>query len=552
MSEQTFSGRVPPQLTSFYTTRAIMADVLVALLPSLGMSVYLFGARVLALTALSVVTCVASEYLYRRLARKPRSIRDLSACVTGMLLAMCLPVTASYFAPILGGVFAIVVVKQFYGGLGGNFMNPALAGRMLLCTFPRMMTTWADAFDHVPVFGAADVVSSATPMSYLYNGQLPPLSAGQLMLGQHGGCIGEVSAFMLLLGGGYLMLRGIISPHIPLSFLGTVALCTFFTPQAGGRLEWMAAQMLSGGLIMGAFFMATDYTTSPVTHRGQLIYGALCGLLTVLLRYHGSYPDGVGWAILTMNCGVWLLDRAGMPRRFGVPPLTHTRKRLLRIGKSLSAIRFVRPRWKLPSFSLPRETMPGERHLDRIRDLGLSAGAYAGVAAATALMIFGVHLFTEFDIARRGNQEEQAILSRVMPQAEVRTGTPYSSPDAVSITAGYAENSLVGYCVEVRAAGFGGMITMVVGVDLDGKVTGVAVTGHKEVLDFGTRALERDYLDGFIGRSGTLRFSGANSVDAVSGATVTSRAILTGVNQALSVVANLDTSGRVTDENEQV
>lgn len=530
-------GRVSPQLSRSDTTSAIMLDVLVALMPSLGMSVYLFGPRVLTLTAVSVITCVLSEYLYRRLSRKPDSIRDLSACVTGVLLAMCLPVTASYWAPILGGVFAIVVVKQFYGGLGGNFMNPALAGRMLLCTFPHMMTTWADALHWAPIVGQADALSSATPMSYLHSGSLPPLELGQMMLGQHGGSIGEAAVFMLLLGGGYLLLRGVISPRIPLSFLGTVALLTFFTPQDGTGLQWMTAQLCSGGLVMGAFFMATDYTTSPVTPRGQVMYGVGCGLLTVLLRYYGSYPDGVGWAILTMNCVVWLLDRAGMPRRFGVQPLVFTRKQLRRIGQSLSTIKFVKPDWKSPSQE--RGLMPGEKHLDQIRCFGRCAAWMGAVIVVMSAGIGLVHRYTDLDIARRGNQAEQAILAQVMPAAEFRTETPYRSPDAVSITAGYSSSALVGYCIEIQTPGFGGSITMVVGVDLDGKVTGVAVTDHKETLGMGTQALEREFLDSFIGRSGTLRLTGANAIDAVSGATVTSKAILTGVNQALAVAANL-------------
>lgn len=540
MNVRPMSGRVPPQLARTYTTSSIMLDVLVALIPSLGMSVYLFGPRVLALTAVSVITCVLSEYLYRRLAHKPDTIHDLSACVTGVLLAMCLPVTASYWAPILGGVFAIVVVKQFYGGLGGNFMNPALAGRMLLCTFPHMMTTWADALNWVPVVGKIDASSSATPMSYLHNGTLPPLEVGQMLLGQHGGSIGEVAIFMLLLGGGYLLLRGVISPRIPLAFLGTVALITFFTPQDGTGLAWMTAQLCSGGLVLGAFFMATDYTTSPVTPRGQVLYGVGCGLLTVLLRYHGSYPDGVGWAILTMNCVVWMLDRTGMPRRFGVRPLVSTGKQLRRIGRSLSAIRFVKPNWKRPPRD--RALMPGEEHLDEIRNFGRCAAWLGAFIAVMALMVSAVHRYTDLDIARRGNQEEQAILAQVMPAASVRTETPYRSSDAVSISAGYGDSGLVGYCVEVQTPGFGGMITMVVGVDLDGKVTGVAVTDHKETLDMGTQALEESFLSRFVGRSGTIRLSGANAVDAVSGATVTSKAIMTGVNQALAVVANLDTS----------
>ena len=313
--------RQPPQIAQVSSISSTMLDVIVALLPALGMAVYLFGIRVLALTAVSVITCVVSEYVYRRLRGLPDTTQDLSACVTGLLLAMTLPVTAPYWAPVLGGVFAIVVVKQLYGGLGRNFMNPALAGRMLLTTFPGIMTNWVDAFQRPGLFSTADAVTSATPMSYLHNGQLPPQSVGQLLMGQHGGAMGSVAVMMLILGGLYLVARRVIQPRAPLAFLATVALLTFLFPQGdGGRVAWMLAQLFSGGLMLSAIFMASDYTTTPVTPRGQVLFGVGCGLLTVLLRYFGSYPDGVGWAILTMNCCVWLLDRTGMPRRFGVGP----------------------------------------------------------------------------------------------------------------------------------------------------------------------------------------------------------------------------------------
>ena len=536
MNRYPAARRMPPQLAHVYTTRGVMADVLIALTPALAMALYLYGPRVLMLTAISVVSCLVSEALYCKLLHKPNPIGDLSACVTGVLLAMCLPATASYWAPVLGGAFSIIVVKQFYGGLGGNFMNPALAGRMILCTFPHMMTTWVNALDWAPVFGQVDVVSSATPMSYLHNGTLPPLEFGQMILGQHGGSMGEVSTFMLVLGGCYLLMRGVISPRIPFSFLGTVAVLTFLTPQDGTALEWMTAQLCSGGLMLGAFFMATDYTTSPVTPRGQVLYGVGCGGLTVLLRYFGSYPDGVGWAILLMNCAVWILDRIGTPRRFGERPLDFTRKLLVRIRESNADIHFVLPRLRRSG----RGQMPGENHLDQIRKLACSALALTLVTVGMGLIIYGVHIFTDLEIARRGNQEEQSILEHVMPNAEYRTETAYRSPNAVSISAGYSSSELVGYCVEIQTPGFGGMITMVVGVDLDGKVTGVVVTDHNETLDMGTHALEDSYLSRFVGRSGTLRLTGSNSVDVVSGATVTSKAIVTGVNQALSVVATLD------------
>lgn len=181
--------RSSPQISQVSSISSTMLDVIVALLPALGMAVYLFGPRVLALTLVSVAACVGAEYGYRRLMGLSNTVGDLSACVTGLLLAMSLPVTAPYWAPVLGGVFAIVVIKQFYGGLGRNFMNPALAGRALLCTFPGLMTTWVDAFQKTPLFGPVDAVSSPTPMALLHTGELPGLTLSQMMLGQHGGAM---------------------------------------------------------------------------------------------------------------------------------------------------------------------------------------------------------------------------------------------------------------------------------------------------------------------------------------------------------------------------
>ena len=359
--------RQPPQIAQVSSISSSMRDVIVALLPALGMAVYLFGIRVLALTAVSVMTCVAAEYGYRRLRGLPDSTRDLSACVTGLLLAMTLPVTAPYWAPVLGGLFAIVVVKQLYGGLGRNFMNPALAGRMLLTTFPGLMTRWVDAFQRPGLLSAADAVTSATPMAYLHSGQLPPQSVGQLLMGQHGGAMGGVPVMMLILGGLYLVARRVIQPRAPLAFLATVALLTFLFPRGeNGHLAWMLAQLFSGGLMLGAIFMASDYTTTPVTPRGQVLFGVGCGLLTVLLRYYGSYPDGVGWAILTMNCCVWLLDRTGMPRRFGVGRFAATRAKLAQVRGSLAEIQFVKPQLRFLSRA-GEGTMPGEGYLDELR-----------------------------------------------------------------------------------------------------------------------------------------------------------------------------------------
>lgn len=538
------SYRLPPQVGQPSTTVSMMREVMVSLIPTLGMAVFFFGVRVLALTALSVGACVLFEYGYRRFMHLDNTVRDLSACVTGLLLALSLPPSAPYWVPVLGAAFSIVLVKQFYGGLGKNFMNPALGGRMLLATFPLLMTTWPQPLQRLSLWGT-DAVSAATPMSYLHDGALPPQTLSQLLLGQQGGCIGEVSSIMLLLGGCYLVLRRIISPRIPLAYLGTVAALALLFPGGDqGRLMWMCAQLLSGGLLLGAIFMATDPTTSPVTPRGQILFGVGCGLLTVLLRSCSSYPEGVGWAILTMNCCVWLLDRAGMPRRFGVTPFTAFKEHLGRLRSSAAEIKFVKPNI---SFRLHEAgKAPGEGHLDQIRAHAKSWGSLAAVVLATALVISGVHRLTDLSTVRAENEREQQLLSQVMPLASFSSETPYRANGALSITAGYSSsNELVGYCVEVQAQGFGGILTMQVGVDLNGQVTGVAVTDHKETQSVGTKAMTPEALSRYIGKSGTIRTSGNNSVDAVSGATATSKAITDGVNRALAIVANLDTEGVV-------
>lgn len=525
-----------PRMRDRVAVDGIMLDVLVALTPALLMGAFLFGFRVLLLSAISVISCMGFEALYCKWTQKPVTIRDLSACVTGVLLAMTLPVTAPYWAPMLGGAFAIILVKQFYGGLGKNFMNPALAGRMLLLSFPGMMTTWVDALDRQGVIGV-DAVSTATPMAYLHLGQTPGLTLNQMLLGQHGGAMGEVASFMLLLGGAYLLCRRVISWRIPGAFLGTVAVLTFLFPRGNAPLDWAVCNLFSGGLLLGAIFMATDYATSPVTPRGQLLYGMGCGCLTVVLRYFGSYPDGVGFAILTMNCCVWLLDRVGLPRRFGIRPLTETKLWLRGLGSRLAKLRPSLPQRREKA---ARGTMPGERDLDHIRTWARSAGCLTAMIVLAVVCICLVDRATSQTIAVRENREQQELLAWVMPAATVATETPYVAEEALRILAGYDENEMIGYCVEVEVQGFGGVITLMVGVDMNGEVTGVTVTDHSEHAGIGGQAMELSYLRQYVGLSGTIRHEGRNSVDAISGATDTCRAITAGVNKALYITSRLD------------
>ena len=314
-----------PHIRSNETTRSIMLDVIIAMLPALVWAVICFGMKALTLTAVSVIGCMFFEWLYRTLMKKPQSIGDLSAVVTGMLLAFVSPVTTPYWMILIGDFFAIVVVKQLFGGIGKNFVNPALAGRaFLLGSYAGVMTTWIDpAVNKAPLMGStADIITAATPMAYLKTGDIEGLkstySVVDMFMGKTGGSLGEVSALLLLLGGAYLIFRKVINWQTPVAYLGTVAVLSFLFPKAGSGLEWMLYSVFGGGLMLGAFFMATDYATSPVTKKGQLIFGIGCGLFTVLIRYFGSYNEGVCYSIMVMNLCVALSDKYAKPTRFGV------------------------------------------------------------------------------------------------------------------------------------------------------------------------------------------------------------------------------------------
>ena len=310
-----------PHIRASEDTRSLMRDVIIALCPALAWSVFRFGFRALLAAAVSVAASMGWEWLYRRLLKKPQALGDLSAVVTGLLLAMVCPVTLPYWMLVVGSFFAIVVVKQLYGGLGKNFMNPALAGRAaLVACYASQMTTWIDpAHGWAPLAGA-DAVTAATPLALLgedFSGLTEAYSVWDLFLGNTGGSAGEVSAFMLIIGGVYLIFRKVISWHIPVAYIGTVALLSLAFPGGNPAVPYMLYSVFGGGLMLGAFFMATDYVTSPVTKPGQLIFGVGCGLLTVFIRRFGSFPEGVCYSILLMNCTVWIIDRAVKPTRFG-------------------------------------------------------------------------------------------------------------------------------------------------------------------------------------------------------------------------------------------
>ena len=314
-----------PHIRGSETTRSIMLDVIIAMLPALIWGIFKFGLEALILTAVSVIGCVFFEWAYRTLMKKPQSAGDLSAVVTGMLLSFVCPPSTPLWMILIGDFFAIVVVKQLFGGIGKNFVNPALAGRaFLLGSYAGVMTTWVDpAANKAPLFGGvADAVTTATPLAIMKSGDMAGLtstySIRDMFLGNIPGSMGEISALMVLIGGVYLIARKVINWHTPVSYIATVAVLTFLFPKYGSGVEWMLYSIFGGGLMLGAFFMATDYATSPVTKKGQVIFGIGCGLFTVFIRYFGSYNEGVCYSIMVMNLCVALIDKYTKPTRFGV------------------------------------------------------------------------------------------------------------------------------------------------------------------------------------------------------------------------------------------
>ena len=308
-----------PHVHSKLTTQNIMRDVLIALVPALVGSVCFFGFRALMVTLVSMAGCVFFEWAWCRMMKQHCKVYDLSCLVTGMLIAFVCPVTIPYWCILVGDFFAIIVVKMLFGGIGKNIVNPALAARAFMFSWPVLMTHWVKpGFENAAgIFNTADAVTGATPMAALHQGAVPEASVWDMFLGNIGGSLGETSALLLLVGFVYLLARKIISPRIPLIYLGTVAVLALVFPRGNAPVAWCAYQLFGGGLMLGAIFMATDYVTSPVTHLGQAVYALGCGVLTVVIRYLGGYNEGVSYAILVMNCCVVLLDRIGRPTKFG-------------------------------------------------------------------------------------------------------------------------------------------------------------------------------------------------------------------------------------------
>ena len=298
-----------PHIRGDFKSSRIMFDVMLALVPAMIVGIWMHGFRSLVVTLVSIASCVFLEWLYSVVTKTRNTVVDGSALVTGMLLAMTLPATVPYWLVVVGAAFAIIFVKALCGGLGQNIFNPALSARgFMMLVAPAYMVR----------FEGVDGVTAATPLHHMVMPALPEESVLDMFLGNCPGSIGEISALALLVGGAYLVYRKVIYVRIPAAYLGSVAVLTLVFSKTDAPVDWMLYSLFSGGLMLGAIFMATDYATSPVTAKGQIIYGIGCGVLTVVFRYFGLFPEGVTYAILLMNALVWIIDRHTAPRRFGV------------------------------------------------------------------------------------------------------------------------------------------------------------------------------------------------------------------------------------------
>ncbi len=308
--ESKFTVSSTPHIRSNDTTSNIMLDVILALLPATIVGLVYFGFSALLVVLISIISSVLFEYLFQKYTNRPITTSDLSAVVTGLLLALNLPAEVPLYVPIVGSFVAIIIVKQLFGGLGQNFMNPALGARaFLMASYPQAMTTFS-----------VDSVSQPTPLTLIKEGALiipSPTDYSNAFIGNINGCIGEVSAVALLLGASYLFYKKVITWHIPVAYLGTSFVLFYIFGRDGLFSGYPFYELLLGGIMLGAFFMATDYASSPITPKGKIIFGIGCGVLTVIIRIYGGYPEGVSYSILLMNLAVPLIDKFTRPRVFG-------------------------------------------------------------------------------------------------------------------------------------------------------------------------------------------------------------------------------------------
>ncbi len=544
-----------PHVRSEATTADIMSDVMIALVPATAFGVYLFGKHAAFLVLACVLSAVLAEFIYEKLMKLPVTVGDFSAVVTGLLLAMNLPPELPIWMGVLGSVFAIIVVKQLFGGLGKNFMNPALAARcFLLLSFGASMTRFV-----------YDGVTTATPLALLKNGSHVELK--NMFLGYTAGTVGETSAVALLIGAVYLLIKRVISPKIPLVYIGTfaIAMTIYAIVKDKDVVNFVLCEICGGGLMLGAWFMATDYVTSPITPVGKIIYGIVLGLLTFTLRIFGNGAEGVSYAIIMSNLLVPLIEMATKPKAFGE-------------GAEISA------EDKKKKKAEAKEEKKDEKSEDEKKDVSESdkksdaskkegkdiKGIFKAICAIMLItVIMGAILGTVYSVTKEPIEKaeekaKQEAYKEVFPEAaDILTldgekldyaqlndlihsfGFTHDTIDEICLVSD-ADQNLIGYIVVVtNDNGYGGKIQMVVGMRKDATITGLAFLELKESPGLGMEADKDKFKNQFVGKHETryeYTKTGAvvdSQIDTISGATITTSAVTDGVNAAVALITML-------------
>ncbi len=540
MDEMKLKISASPHVRSKATTSDIMFDVILALVPATAFGVYQFGASAGILVAVCIITALLSELIYEKLMHKKVTVGDYSAVLTGLLLALNLPPTLPWWMAMLGTIFAIIVVKQLFGGLGQNFMNPALAGRcFLVLSFGSYMTKFM-----------LDGVTQATPLANLRNGL--PINIKDMFLGYTAGTIGETSALALLVGAAYLLIKRVISPKIPVIYIGTFAICIaiYAATKDYNVVDFTLAHLCGGGLMLGAWFMATDYVTSPITAWGKVIFGVILGLLTFVFRIFGGTPEGVSYAIIISNLLVPLIEKVTAPKSFGYgADVTKEDKKAKKAEKD----------------DEPKQIME-EDESDTKKPSKFDAKGFVNaiVVLFAITLVMGAALgvvnnITKEPIAKTKQEAKEAASKKVYPTAaKIATSSTvdYASLNEIVHQLGYptvdidelavaldSSGALLGYVVTATTSeGYGGDIQIIMGISADGTVQGLDYLTINETVGFGLNAKEPEFTDQFVGQQ-VLEFqytktgaSGEGEIDAISGATITTSAVVDAVNAAVMIV----------------
>lgn len=574
MTELNLKISSSPHVRSKDTTSDLMFDVIIALMPATVFGIYKFGEHAGLLVAVCMLSAMLSELIYEKFVRKTVTVKDCSAILTGLLLALNLPPELPVWMAVIGSVFAIIVVKQLFGGLGQNFMNPALGARcFLLLSFSKQMTQFV-----------YDGVTTATPLAVMKSGAQPDMEIVSYMFkGNIGGTIGETSVIALLIGAGYLLIKRVISPKIPLTYIGTFAVCIaiYAAVKDYSVLEYTLAHLCGGGLMLGAWFMATDYVTSPITPWGKIVFGVMLGLLTFVLRIFGSGAEGVSYAIIISNLFVPLIERVTVPKAFGagadVKPDAGKSTVDKQDGNNESNNKTAEPH--------ASDNNKTDKNNDKNDENGKAKFEVKGIVKAVIVifvitLVMGAALGAVYDITKK------PILDAALKAKEEAYKEIY--PDAVSIvsivdqsesitneflndtlhTVGYKDNTidefnlvtdkdgtLIGTIVIVtNKNGYGGDIQLAVGISLaENKITGISFLTLNETVGLGMRANEAEFKEQFKDVPfGEISYTktgsdSANVIDAISGATITTSAVTDGVNSAVAITGLILGGGSVNE-----